>query len=103
MLIHADEAVGVAVGEGFEQDSVDDAEDGAGGADAERQGGDGGGREAPVASERRTLSICATWESAIQIWRRRHYQNLLSAPSRPLLPSSYAQSRDLIPFRVDGW
>ena len=40
-----DEAIGAGEGEGFEQDGVDDGEDGGDGADAESEGEDGGERE----------------------------------------------------------
>ena len=41
-----DEAAAVAIGEGFEEDAVDDAEESGGGSDAEGEGEDGGEGEA---------------------------------------------------------
>jgi len=46
VVLHGDELLGVGEGERVEQRRVDDAEDGGRGADAERDGQDGDGREA---------------------------------------------------------
>ena len=45
------EAIGVAIREGIDEDGVDDAEDGGGGADAECEGEDGGGGEGGAFAE----------------------------------------------------
>jgi hypothetical protein len=47
-----DEAAGVPVGEGAQQDGVSHAEDGGGGADAEGDGEDGGDREDRASTQR---------------------------------------------------
>ena len=45
------EAIGVAIGEGIDEDGVDDGEDGGGGADAEGEREDGGGGEGGAFAE----------------------------------------------------
>ena len=48
---HLDDTVGVGIGEGLEEDGVDDGEDGGVGSDAERDGGDGGEGERRIGDE----------------------------------------------------
>ncbi len=48
---HLDHAIGVGIGEGFEEDGVDDGEDGGVGSDAEGEGCDGGEGEGGVGDE----------------------------------------------------
>jgi hypothetical protein len=50
-LVEIDEAIRIAVREGAQEDSVDEAEDGGGGADAEGERYDGEGGESGVLAE----------------------------------------------------
>ncbi len=65
--LHDDEAVGVRVGEGVEQDSVDDGEDGGGGADAEGESENGDGGEAGIFAQH-AQSVTKILEESGQEW-----------------------------------